>query len=201
MRMLFIPRRSGSRGQSVVEFALVLPIMVVLLFAIVDFARIYTTMMSVESAAREAADYGTELGAAKWLPDPDPAPPPAGADQTVVDMREHACIASKNLPDYATTGGDEDGDGVDDGCTNPAFSYCITAGGTCGPLNPADGCEITTREPPCKVTVTLSYDFHLLAPLHINILGVEYGVPSTIAITRDSTFAMTDIQAPPSPTP
>jgi hypothetical protein len=43
------------------------------------------------------------------------------------------------------------------------------------------------------VTVTLNFDFHLLAPLNIEILGVQYGVPSTIAIHRDSTYAMTDI--------
>jgi hypothetical protein len=201
MGALKLARRSGSRGQSVVEFALVLPIMVVLLFAIVDFARIYTTMMSIESAAREAADYGTELGAAKWLPDPDPAPPPAGADATVVDMREHACIAASDLPDYSTSGGDEDADGVDDGCTNPSFAYCVTPadGAPCGSLNPADGCEATTREPPCKVTVTLTYNFRLLAPLNIEVMGVRYGVPPTIAIQRDSTYAMTDIQAPPTP--
>ena len=76
-----------------VEFALVLPLMVILLLAIVDLARVYTTMMSVESAAREAADYGTTLGAGKWqsgLP----------MDDTVAEMQRRACVAASDLPDY-----------------------------------------------------------------------------------------------------
>jgi Flp pilus assembly protein TadG len=195
MRMPSVKRRSDARGQSVVEFALIVPIMVVVLFAIVDFARIYTTMVSIESAAREAADYATERGAVHWAD--------TEVSKTEAEMRTRACVASKNLPDYVGGPVDTNGDGIDDGedCTNPDFAYCITVanGGACAPFNAADGCEDIAREPPCRATVTLSYVFHLLAPLNIEVAGIKYGVPSTITITRDSTFAMTDIQAPPAP--
>ena len=46
-------RRSGKareRGQSLVEFALIAPIMLFMMVAIVDLSRIYTTMLTVESA-------------------------------------------------------------------------------------------------------------------------------------------------------
>jgi Flp pilus assembly protein TadG len=177
------PRRGHDRGQSVVEFALVLPIMVILLFAIADFARIYTTMMSVESAAREAADFGTTLGAIKWQ---------AGSqmDTTVQEMRRRACVASSNLPDYA----DPDDPTVGN-CTNPSFDYCMTptVDGTCGPVDPLNGCDVPTRVEPCTVTVTLTYNFHLISPVNIEIFGVRLGFPSTLTFKRDSTFAMTDI--------
>lgn len=184
--------RNGRAGQSVVEFALVLPIMVVLLFATVDFARVYTTMTSVESAAREAADYGTTLGAGKWQ---------AGLpmDGTVAEMQRRACVAASDLPDYSDPGGDPT-----DGCANPTFAYCMTAPevGTCGPVDPARGCEVPTRAQPCTVTVTLTHVFRLFAPLNIQIGGNEFGFPSTITLVRDSTFAMTDIGlAPTAPPP
>jgi hypothetical protein len=183
------PTSRRESGQSVVEFALVLPIMVILLLAVLDFARIYTTMMSVESAAREAADYGTTLGAGKWQ---------AGApmDTTVAEMQRRACIASSDLPDYE----DADSDPAT-GCTNPSFAYCMTpsAGGTCGPVNPADGCEIPTRTQPCMVTVTLTYNFKLIAPVNVEFLGIQFGFPSTITVVRDSTFAMTDIDLATTP--
>jgi hypothetical protein len=180
-------------GQSLVEFTLVLPVMLILLLGIVDLARIYTTMLSVESAAREAADFGTTLGAGKWQS-------PTPADMTVAEMERRACIAASNLTDYA----DPDGSATVGGCSNPSFSYCVTtsSGGPCGPLDPFAGCEDPLRSSPCMITVTLSYDFDLLAPLNFQIMGVEYGFPSTLSFDRDSTFAITDIDvSPPAPGP
>lgn len=172
-----------SRGQSVVEFALALPVMLMLLLGVIDFARIYTTMLSVESAAREAADFGTTLGAEKWQVG-------SPMDATVAEMRKRACVAASNLTDYAGSAAD---------CTNPGFSYCVTAsvGGTCGPINPADGCDNPTRPSPCTVTVTLTYQFHLIAPVNVEIMGIRIGFPSTLTFQRDSTFAMTDIDVSP----
>ena len=130
-----------------VEFALVLPLMVILLVAILDLARVYTTMMSVESAAREAADYGTTLGAGKWqtgLP----------MDGTVAEMQRRACVAASDLPDYA----DPDNDPAT-GCTNPSFAYCLTmtTGGTCATrwIQRLRRATTRLRAPPCTVTVTL----------------------------------------------
>lgn len=174
-----------------VEFALVLPIMVVLLLAIVDFARIYTTMMTVESAAREAADFGTTFGAGKWEAGMAGLPRQTTEDE----MKRRACIASSNLPDYE----DADGDPAT-GCSNPIFEYCMTVPetGLCGP--PDDSCVDPLRPEPCTVTVTLTYDFHLFAPFHLNFFGVEFGLPTTIDVVRDSTYAMTDIDlATPAP--
>ncbi len=186
-------RRSRHRdsGQSIVEFALIVPLMVILLFAIVDFARIYTTIVSVESAAREAADFGTTLGAGRWQ---DGAP----KDGTVAEMEVRACVAASDLTGYA----DPDDDASNGGCTNPTFAYCLTTttGGSCLPFDPGAGCDDPLRVTPCRVTVTLGYDFELLAPLRIEFLGVELGLPTSIALERSSTFAMTDIDlAAPAP--
>ena len=96
-----------------VEFALVLPVLVMLLVGIVDLARIYTTMLSVESAAREAADFGS-FGSHKW----NVAVVSALPDGTEASMERRACTAASNLPDYAGPNAD---------CANPRFRYDLSA--------------------------------------------------------------------------
>lgn len=176
-------RASGPKGQSLVEFILVLPIMVMLLLGVVDFGRVYTTLVSVESAAREAADYGTTLGAGKWQAD-------TAIAQTLPEMKKRACVAASNLAGYI---------GPDDACANPTFHYCVTAsdGGECLPLDPADGCDNPTRASPCTITVTLTFEFHMIMPLGIDVMGTRIGFPSTITLQRDSTFAISDIDLAP----
>jgi len=50
-------RRRRSRGQSVVEFALILPVFMLLLLVTVDFGRLFFTTIQLTNAAREGANY------------------------------------------------------------------------------------------------------------------------------------------------
>jgi hypothetical protein len=43
------------------------------------------------------------------------------------------------------------------------------------------------------VKATLTYDFHLLVPLNLDLLGVSLGLPKSITFQRDSIFPMTDL--------
>ena len=48
-------RHGGERGQTLVEFTLILPLFLVLIFALVDFGRAYYSFLLVTNAAREGA--------------------------------------------------------------------------------------------------------------------------------------------------
>lgn len=47
-----------ERGQALVEFAIVAPVLLLLIFGIVDLSRLYHAWVTVEGAAREGARYG-----------------------------------------------------------------------------------------------------------------------------------------------
>lgn len=44
----------SEKGQSIVEFALILPLLVLMLFGIIDFARIFHVYLTMDHAGREA---------------------------------------------------------------------------------------------------------------------------------------------------
>jgi Flp pilus assembly protein TadG len=56
------PGRHASRGQSLVEFALVIPIFLTLLLAIFDVGRVIWAVTSLNNAAREGARYAIVHG-------------------------------------------------------------------------------------------------------------------------------------------
>jgi hypothetical protein len=49
----------GNRGQGLLEFALVLPFLLVVVFGVFDLGRVYFTSINLTSAAREGARYLT----------------------------------------------------------------------------------------------------------------------------------------------
>src|SRR6187401_3080262 len=50
------PGSTSRRGQTLVEFALVLPMLLVLLLGIADFGRVFQAGITIEAAARNAAE-------------------------------------------------------------------------------------------------------------------------------------------------
>jgi Flp pilus assembly protein TadG len=165
----------------VVEFALILPILLVVFLAVADVARIYTSMMTIESAAREAADFGA-WNSSYW--EGDPADPTSNAAKTLAAMAERGCIAARTLPDYA---------GPDTACTNPAMTVELLK------PNPTVDCSDNTLATPCRVKVTMSFDFHLIVPLGIDVFGQHVGFPSQLTFTRDSIFAISDFDVDTTP--
>lgn len=77
-----------SRGQSLVEFALILPILVMLLMGVFDIGRVVWANDALSSAAREAARFAIVHGGAKS--NPCPVGPPDLPD-TVVPAASASC--------------------------------------------------------------------------------------------------------------
>lgn len=46
---------NSEKGQSLVEFALIIPLLIILLFGIIDFGRIFHVYLTINHAGREAA--------------------------------------------------------------------------------------------------------------------------------------------------
>lgn len=153
-----------------------------LMVGIVDLARIYTTMLSVESAAREAADYGS-FGSQKWAPAP-------AFTTTITEMQRRACVASSDLTDYS---------GTAPTCSNPDVTNICSLSTDKGSswvacdATAAGTCNNSTLEPPCWVRATLTYQFKLLVPLNFEVFGVRYGIPNSLTFTRSSIYPMTDL--------
>ena len=51
------PRNAGSRSQALLEFALALPILLMLLFGIIDLAALFQAWLTVENIARQTVRY------------------------------------------------------------------------------------------------------------------------------------------------
>ncbi|GIK63754.1 MAG: hypothetical protein BroJett018_15480 [Chloroflexota bacterium] len=84
-RVKTVPRR-GRRGQTMAEFALTLPIVLILTFGVIEFARLFQAWVTLQNSARAAVRYGVT---GQWDPesvqDHVPGAPGGPVDETVLD--------------------------------------------------------------------------------------------------------------------
>jgi len=206
------PRTTGTRarrGQSLVEFALVLPILLVLLLGIVDFGRVFHAGIVIEAGARNAAEivaeeYRRMVGGADSLTD-------LTLYQSLHDLGgATACTEASTLPnttyDAATrTCHVNDGDpgtadwmpvilicihdDVDPLCGTPAFGASIPNPQCSSLLQPTSPAMEGGTEDSRYVEVRVCYRFSTLLTVPLLALG-------DVWLQKDRAFTVAEYEVP-----
>jgi TadE-like protein len=105
----------SPRGQTLVEFALILPLLLVVLLGVVDFGRVFTAGITMEAAARNAAEAAAQEY--QQIIRNTPTPGPADYQRIHGVALTELCGEAKVLPNRAV-----DGTG---NCTMPITAVCV----------------------------------------------------------------------------
>lgn len=93
-----------EKGQSMVEFALVLPVLILVVFGIIDFGWLFFNKLAIENGAREGARYAAVQAAEQSIT----------AMQTDVEERVAPNISVAHTVTISQRDMDIDADGTDD---------------------------------------------------------------------------------------
>lgn len=119
---------SVRRGQGLVEFALILPVLLVLVLGIIEFARLMVAISSVSTASRDAVRYAVSVGET-----------PAGTPhyQDCLGIRDAALRVTVFADPFIVISYDVDGPGG-----SPPVEYC-QVGKTTDPIAATLGTQIS----------------------------------------------------------
>ena len=112
-------RHRGSKGQSFVEFAIVLPVILFLTMAALDFGRVYLGWINLQNMVRAAANFAANNPNA-WLIPNDTAAITRYQNQVRNDAAASNCQldpATPAPPTFADTNGDSSATGIGDFAT------------------------------------------------------------------------------------
>jgi len=188
--------RTSRRGQSLVEFALVLPLLLVMLLGIADFGRVFASGITVEAMSRDAAEAASQEYL-QFRRAAAPSSPSTAAYDAVFDRAEEvACEEAETLANLATSGGD---------CVMPVIGTCVHDewGDHCGPTSasPPSGCSMSTWPPGLSdqagglpyVKVWTCYRFTTL--MNLADLDLPFGWSLSLGeiwLQRDRAFTVAD---------
>ena len=156
------PQRRRSRGQSVAEFALLLPVMLAFLGLTIDFARVFQAWITLESATRDASEYAATAG--------------TSSSDALTKAKKTVCLQAQNIPGFTRSGLASPND-VEQ-CTSPSVS--VVSWSTS--VSPADGASGTY--PIATVTIRSTLPF---SPLFAYPFLTQNG---TWTITSQNTFSI-----------
>ena len=154
----------SERGQSMVEMALILPILVLLMIGLFDLGRIVFTANALSDGARHGARHATT--------DPD------GAEYCDrIDAAVQSAIRGQALSTYTVTYTTVTEDGIETG------TYVLCANGVDGPDK---GALPVTARPGDRIEVDLEADLNLITPFVAAATG-----RSTFDLQSTSTMQVT----------
>jgi Flp pilus assembly protein TadG len=81
-----VSRHARGRGQSITEFALVLPVLLAFLGLTLDFARVFQAWITLESATRDAAEAAATTAAT--------------SGQALTTAKRTVCLQAQNVPGF-----------------------------------------------------------------------------------------------------
>jgi len=197
-------------GQTLAEFALVLPILLVLLLAVADFGRVFAASISTEASARNAAEIGAIERLRNKPPDPVFDPPAFNSYYTALheQIAKVVCSELSVLPNTTFNSADRTcptmpligvcvRDDIDGGgplgdpiCGAPIYGFSSTGPGNCSHLaepwsNASGGADASH-----SVEVRVCYQFTTLFNLHFTLpgnVGLDLG---DVWIQRERVFAL-----------
>jgi Flp pilus assembly protein TadG len=150
-------RRDRSGGQSLVEFALLLPLMLAFVGLSLDFARVYQAWITLESATRDAAEYAATTALT--------------STEAETEAWRVICLQAQALPGYeAGSGSDLVAGGR---CAAPSIalvSFDVSTAAAVG---------ASSRNPVVSATVRSSLPFRPMFPWPILTSGGTWTVTST----------------------
>lgn len=167
-------RRRG-RGQTVVEFALILPVFLVATLAVVDGSRVFTAQIELTNGVRNAAIFAYKGNYNAWCRNPSDASQ-ADPDMPVTVSCPAGASAANFGPDPANLAYRiaAEGSGMDLSQITLSQPLCGV-----GPGLPTLSCALVPT--PKYVTVTATYRFTPLTPLVAQFWG------GTVTLTASST--------------
>jgi Flp pilus assembly protein TadG len=153
--------RSAARGQSLLEFALIFPLLFLLIVNVVNFGTFMYAWITVSSAARAGCQYWITGGSTVYGPST-----PTAAQVTAVITKEIAALKNRSsLTVEVCTKNKSSGTAV------------VTCSGTYGAITPVDDAEPTSF---VSATVDVAYTYQPAIPLWtFSSLNIHATIPTT----------------------